>query len=223
MTRLIKVLMGDPHWNRGEYYNSVPPHAGMKLAREIATITYRSGPEWDARFGRTRLSPDSPPAFCADYQIERYLDWSGEKWWRGYDANSMLYISKAMDLFDMSASVRARPAEAGGEKGGACLPSMPYELGPQTGEPVPSHEEQIKDLTEGFRALSEIPTLVIGAASDILFPAKQQREIVECLSKAGNEKVDYIELSEKESLFGHDSFLKIGRVGEEIGRFLDRV
>jgi homoserine acetyltransferase len=215
--------MADPHWNRGEYYNSVPPHAGMKLAREIATITYRSGPEWDARFARTRLSPDSPPAFCADYQIERYLDWSGEKWWRGYDANSMLYISKAMDLFDMSASIRARPAEKGGEEGGACLPSVPYELGPQTGEPVPSQEAQIADLTEGFRALAGIPTLVVGAVSDILFPAKQQREIVECLSKAGNERVEYIELSEKESLFGHDSFLKIGRVGEEIGRFLDRV
>lgn len=135
----------------------------------------------------------------------------------------MLYISKAMDLFDMSASVRARPAEKGGEEGGACLPSVPYELGPQTGEPVPSQEAQIADLTEGFRALAGIPTLVVGAVSDILFPAKQQREIVECLSKAGNERVEYIELSEKESLFGHDSFLKIGRVGEEIGRFLDRV
>jgi homoserine acetyltransferase len=214
--------MADPHWNRGEYYNSVPPHAGMKLAREIATITYRSGPEWDARFMRTRLSPTSPPAFCADYQIERYLDWSGEKWWRGYDANSMLYISKAMDLFDMSASAQSRPPEAGGDREGACLPSVPYELGPQPGEPVPTPEEQQQDLVEGFRVLKGIPTLVMGAASDILFPARQQREIVECLSRAGNDRVEYIELSEKESTFGHDSFLKIGRVADEIGRFLGR-
>jgi homoserine acetyltransferase len=218
----MAVLMADPHWNRGEYYNSVPPHAGMKLAREIATITYRSGPEWDARFARTRLSPSSPPAFCADYQIERYLDWSGEKWWRGYDANSMLYISKAMDLFDISRSARDQPAEVGGERGGACLPSVPYELGPQPGEPVPSEEEQMADLVEGFRDLEQIPALIVGAASDILFPAKQQREIVECLKQAGNHYVEYIELSEKESLFGHDSFLKIDRVGEEIGRFLQR-
>lgn len=214
--------MSDPHWKRGEYYNSVPPHAGMKLAREIATITYRSGPEWDARFARTRLSPDSPPAFCADYQIERYLDWSGEKWWRGYDANSMLYISKAMDLFDMSASARRRPPEPGGELGESCLPVVPYDLGPQPGEPVPSYEEQLADLVEGFQPLRKIPSLVIGAASDILFPARQQREIVECLHRAGNENVGYIELSEKESLFGHDTFLKIDRVGVEIGRFLDR-
>jgi len=212
--------MADPHWKRGEYYDSVPPHAGMKLAREIATITYRSGPEWDARFARTRLSPHSPPAFCADYQIERYLDYSGEKWWRGYDANSMLYISKAMDLFDMSASARARPAER--EGGGTCLPSTPYELGPQPGEPVPSVEEQERDLVEGFGPLRETRTLVVGAVSDILFPARQQREIVECLRGAGNEGVEYVELSEEESLFGHDSFLKIGRVGEEVGKFLDK-
>jgi len=217
------VLMADPHWNRGDYYDSVPPHAGMKLAREIATITYRSGPEWDARFMRTRLSPFSPPAFCADYQIERYLDHSGEKWWRGYDANSMLYISKAMDLFDMSASSRRRlKEEVGGDQDGACLPSIPYDVGPHQGEPVPSPEEQRRDLVEGFKALKDIPSLVVGAASDILFPARQQREIVECLREAGNDDVHYVELSEKESQFGHDSFLKIDRVGEEIGRFLSR-
>lgn len=133
----------------------------------------------------------------------------------------MLYISKAMDLFDMSASARLRPAdEVGGEKEGACLPSVPYELGPQPGEPVTTSEEQMKDLVEGFRALKRIPTLVIGATSDILFPAKQQREIMECLKLVGNRRVEYVELSEEESLFGHDSFLKIKRVGKEIGKFL---
>lgn len=134
----------------------------------------------------------------------------------------MLYISKAMDLFDMSASARRRPPEAGGERGESCLPAVPYELGPQPGEPVPSYEEQMTDLIDGFRPLRDIPSLIVGAVSDILFPAKQQREIVECLQRAGNEMVEYIELSEKESLFGHDSFLKIDRVGVEIGRFLDR-
>ena len=133
----------------------------------------------------------------------------------------MLYISKAMDLFDMSASARLRPAEEiGGEKERACLPSVPYELGPQPGEPVTTPEEQMRDLVEGFRGLKEIPTLVVGAASDILFPARQQREIVECLKEVGNKRVEYVELSEEESLFGHDSFLKIGRVGKEIGKFL---
>lgn len=66
--------MADPNWNKGFYYKLVPPHVGMKLARQIATVTYRSGPEWEERFGRTRQDPDAPPSFCADYLIETYLD-----------------------------------------------------------------------------------------------------------------------------------------------------
>ena len=87
---------------------------------------------------------------------------------------------------------------------------------------MPSVEEQERDLVEGFGPLRETRTLVVGAVSDILFPARQQREIVECLRGAGNEGVEYVELSEEESLFGHDSFLKIGRVGQEVGKFLDK-
>ncbi|KAJ1558371.1 hypothetical protein HK405_013818, partial [Cladochytrium tenue] len=98
-----QILMSDPNWNRGFYYDGIPPHVGMKLAREVGTITYRSGPEWELRFGRTRAVPDAPPALCADYLIETYLDHQGEKFCLQYDANSLLYISKAMDMFDMSA------------------------------------------------------------------------------------------------------------------------
>lgn len=93
--------MADPNWNRGFYYDGVPPHNGMKLARrssstsrlnnlcrrtdenaEIATITYRSGPEWEQRFGRRMLSekerdPDGHPGIPTlkpDFLIETYLD-----------------------------------------------------------------------------------------------------------------------------------------------------
>lgn len=88
---------------------------------EIATITYRSGPEWEQRFGRRRRnitppppspssSPSSssssslpsPPVLCPDFLIETYLDHQGEQFCLKYDANSLIYISKAMDLFDMS-------------------------------------------------------------------------------------------------------------------------
>lgn len=62
-----QVLMADPNWKRGFYYDSVPPHVGMKLAREIATITYRSGPEWEMRFGRDRADPNKSPALCPDF------------------------------------------------------------------------------------------------------------------------------------------------------------
>ncbi|KAI9056511.1 homoserine acetyltransferase, partial [Trametes sanguinea] len=82
------VLMADPNWKNGFYYDGLPPHTGMKLARQIATITYRSGPEWDLRFGRKlRALPDGdahpdrprPPALCPDFLIETYLDHQGEE------------------------------------------------------------------------------------------------------------------------------------------------
>ncbi|KAG8914793.1 hypothetical protein FRC00_010705 [Tulasnella sp. 408] len=82
------ILMADPNWNKGFYYDKAPPHTGMKLARrappEIGTITYRSGPEWEQRFGRqVRQLPESDtprangvrvPALCPDFLIETYLD-----------------------------------------------------------------------------------------------------------------------------------------------------
>lgn len=59
------VLMADPNWNRGFYYDGLPPHTGMKLARQIATITYRSGPEWDQRFGRKLREVPPPPTITS--------------------------------------------------------------------------------------------------------------------------------------------------------------
>ena len=46
-----KAIMSDPDWKNGFYYSDIYPTRGIKLAREIATVTYRSGPEWDLRFG----------------------------------------------------------------------------------------------------------------------------------------------------------------------------
>ena len=91
-----QVLMMDPNWSRGFYYDGVPPHSGMKLAREIATITYRSGPEWEQRFGRRRADPSKQPALCSDFLIETFLDHAGEKFCLEYDANSLLYVWRAV-------------------------------------------------------------------------------------------------------------------------------
>ena len=100
-----RILMADPHWNAGDYYDSAFPVVGLKHARELATISYRSGPEWEQRFGR-RLAPKPPGARRAsllpDFLIETYLDHQGNQWCMQYDPNSLLYISKAMDMFDMT-------------------------------------------------------------------------------------------------------------------------
>ena len=105
-----KAIMSDPNWNKGYYYGNKYPKMGMKLAREIATITYRSGPEWDERFNRNRIDSTVPPTLCPTFSIESYLEYQGESFSTKYDPNSLLYISKAMDLFDIGEGYRSLDA-----------------------------------------------------------------------------------------------------------------
>ncbi|MCU0222977.1 MAG: homoserine O-acetyltransferase [Acidobacteria bacterium] len=96
-----QAVMRDPVWNGGRYRPGEGPLEGLRLAREIGTISYRSGPEWDQRFGRERLRP-RPADVGPDFQVEAYLVRQGERLaGSGFDANSFLYLSKAMDLFDL--------------------------------------------------------------------------------------------------------------------------
>lgn len=239
-----QVLMMDPNWSRGFYYNGIPPHAGMKLAREIATVTYRSGPEWEQRFGRRRADPSKPPALCPDFLIETYLDHAGEKFCLEYDANSLLYVSKGMDLFDLGLTHRREMARlrktnqtrthAMGGQGQAdrscslALPDKPYQE--QAAEsPSKTFSEAVTstsdrpsdDLVAGLVPLKDHPVLVMGVESDILFPAWQQREVAETLQAAGNRSVKHVELGEDTSLFGHDTFLlDLEHIGGNIKRFL---
>lgn len=258
-----RAILNDPNWNRGFYYGRVPPHTGMKLAREIATITYRSGPEWEQRFGRRRADPAKPPALCPDFLVETYLDHAGEKFCLTYDPNSLIYVSKAMDLFDLgresqqaTAARRARaeddlaaappndPSAAGGAACNLTLPDKPYEEQPGStamlsalesdslvssspspsgaAKPTPASGEPPADLVAGLSALWDHPVLVMGVASDILFPAWQQREVAEALRRAGSRRVTHCELSEEQSLFGHDTFLlDVKNVGDTVRNFLN--
>lgn len=244
-----QVLMMDPKWARGFYYDSVPPHTGMKLAREIATVTYRSGPEWEKRFGRKRADPSKQPALCPDFLIETYLDHAGEKFCLEYDPNSLLYVSKAMDLFDLGHShqvaTRKRREEnakriakngwkvqAGDPSCSLTLPDKPYEeqlsAAAPMNEPVADNGDSSststgppQDLVAGLAPLKNHPVLVLGVASDILFPAWQQREIADALRAAGNKQVEHAELGEDVSLFGHDTFLlDLENIGGRVGKFL---
>lgn len=221
-----QVLMSDPNWNRGFYYNKVPPHIGMKLAREIATVTYRLGPEWEYRFGRNRADDSKPPALCPDFLVETYLDHAGEKFCLEYDANSLLYVSKAMDLFDLSHSNRQRAARNrkqtyndGGESP-TPIPDQPY--AEKVNSSVMTPDEAVEDLRQGLKKIAHKDILVVGVESDILFPVWQQREIVSELKNAGaSGDLRYFELGTDISNYGHDTFLlSLDHIGPPVKLFL---
>lgn len=107
-----QAVMADPDWREGRYYGKSFPHRGLRVAREMGTLTYRSGPEWMERFGRKR-SADEPPRLDEDFQVESYLAYQGDKFCLQYDPNSYLYISKAMDLFDIRDQVEDSNPAAG--------------------------------------------------------------------------------------------------------------
>lgn len=238
-----QVLMMDPNWNRGFYYDRIPPHSGMKLAREIATVTYRSGPEWENRFGRQRADPSKQPALCPDFLIETYLDHAGEKFSLEYDPNSLLYVSKAMDLFDLGYTHQlatqarrqqnqqrlAQQKNARIQNDPSCSLTLPAQKYEEQVATAPMNEATNKknatgppkDLVAGLTPLKSHPVLVMGVASDILFPSWQQREIADTLRATGNDRVTHVELGEDLSLFGHDTFLlDLEHIGGNLGKFL---
>lgn len=97
-------IFSDPNWNGGNYYESGEiPRNGLSLARMIAHITYLSDESMDIKFGRGLQDKDEISYdFTVDFQVESYLKHQGETFVKRFDANSYLYITKAVDLFDLS-------------------------------------------------------------------------------------------------------------------------
>lgn len=98
-----RAIMADPDWRGGEYAaEGTFPAAGLATARMAAMTTYHSRESMDLRFGRAPASrPDAYPAFGPTFDIEGYLHHHGDKLVRRFDANSYLYLSRAMDLYDI--------------------------------------------------------------------------------------------------------------------------
>ena len=103
-----QAIMADPNWARGDYYRGSPPAAGLSVARMAAHITYLSEAGLTEKFGRRlQQRPDNPDGaktfgFDADFQIESYLRHQGLSFVERFDANSYLYITRAMDYFDLA-------------------------------------------------------------------------------------------------------------------------
>jgi len=112
-----EAITGDPDWRHGNYATDRPPRTGMALARKLGTVTYRSAAEWQQRFDRQPVRPDlkrSEP-FAPEFAVQGYLESQARRWVNAFDANCYLYLSRAMDRFDLG--VHGDPAAVLGKAG----------------------------------------------------------------------------------------------------------
>ncbi len=98
-----QAIYADPNWKRGDYYGGEPPNRGLAVARMVGHITYLSDKSMRNKFGRhlqgrERYGYD----FATDFQVESYLRYKGDHFTKRFDANSYLYITKAIDYFDLT-------------------------------------------------------------------------------------------------------------------------
>jgi homoserine O-acetyltransferase/O-succinyltransferase len=172
-----QLVIADPHFNNGQYQQSKDVNSGMGLARKLGVISYRSAEEWRVRFARQRVkAPEAPSRqsdpFATEFEVERYLDGHASRWAGSFDPCSYIYLSRAMDWFDLSA---------------------------HTGKPK-------------FES-----ALVVGVASDILFPLHQQQEIASFLINCGTPT----QFAPLPSIQGHDAFLvDMENFGPTIAKYL---
>jgi homoserine O-acetyltransferase len=187
----------DPQWNDGAYDDAHYPESGMRMARKLGVITYRSALEWDGRFGRVRLDSDrrdDEDPFGLEFEVESYLEGHARRFVRNFDPNCYLYLSRSMDWFDL--------AEAGGGAPAARASDGPH------GD----------DVLQALARIRLEKALAIGVATDILFPLQQQEQVADGL-RVGGADATFLPL---ESPQGHDAFLvDFDRFGPAVRGFLD--
>jgi len=161
-----EAILKDENFNKGYYSAANWPEEGMKFARKIGMLSYRSAEEWSERFPRSlKKIPEHP--FGIEFPVESYLEHHANQFIHQFDPISYLYLSRAMDWFD----------------------GYQYKHTSSNNNPL-----QHVDL-EG--------ALVVGSETDLLFPAKLQRELHHLLLEVGVNS----QLVITASLQGHDAFL----------------
>ena len=191
-----QAIYADPNWQNGDYYsNGRRPDAGLAVARMIGHITYLSDQSMHHKFGRRlqdreRFGYD----FVSEFEVESYLKYKGLSFTQRFDANSYLYVTKAMDYFDLSRLPN---------HGNGGLPSG----GPNSLAAAFAHSEQVR-------------FLVVSFTSDWLYPSYHGKELVAALTAAGAD-VTYLDI---ESSWGHDAFLlEVDTMTRLLGSFMDRL
>jgi homoserine O-acetyltransferase/O-succinyltransferase len=171
-----QLVMNDSQFQNGMYARSQDVLSGMGLARKLGVISYRSAEEWRVRFGRQRVQKPAEQAFGTEFEVERYLQGHADRWAGSFDPCSYIYLSRAMDWFDLNA-----------------LQSSPC---------IPRYFQR---------------ALVLGVATDILFPLSQQAELAQLLARGGTQ----VSFAALPSVQGHDAFLvDMENFGPAVARFL---
>ena len=99
-----QAITEDSEWYGGKYYGISTPDNGLALARMLGHITYMSEEYMRKKFGRRRKK--ALKYFTPSFEVENYLHYNGEKFSERFDANSFLYLTKAMDLFDVRDDIK---------------------------------------------------------------------------------------------------------------------
>ena len=110
-----EAIREDPDWRRGNYDRVRYPRRGMIMARKLGVITYRSACEWRDRFGRDLIDADARidlEQFRHEFEIESYLEYQARRFVGAFDPNCYLYLSRAIDRFDLGDGRRSLAAEA---------------------------------------------------------------------------------------------------------------
>jgi homoserine O-acetyltransferase/O-succinyltransferase len=97
-----QAIMADPNWNDGNYYGNKIPKKGLSVARMVGHITYMSDISMMTKFGRKYRDAKKLFKFDRDFEVEGYLEHQGTTFVERFDANSYLYLSKAIDYFDIT-------------------------------------------------------------------------------------------------------------------------
>ncbi|APO94110.1 homoserine O-acetyltransferase MetX [Xanthomonas vesicatoria] len=198
----------DPHWNGGHYDDAHYPESGMRMARKLGVITYRSALEWDGRFGRVRLDSEqaADDPFGLEFQVESYLEGHARRFVRFFDPNCYLYLSRSMDWFDLADYVESSSIAAA------------HAAGTQVDSTPAADLSTEAEVLAGLANIRIERALAIGANTDILFPVQQQEQIAEGL-RAGGADARFIGLDSPQ---GHDAFLvDFARFGPAVRNFLD--
>jgi homoserine O-acetyltransferase len=180
----------DPQWNNGDYDDAHYPESGMRMARKLGVITYRSALEWDGRFGRVRLDSDrrdDEDPFGLEFEVESYLEAHARRFVRNFDPNCYLYLSRSMDWFDL-AEYCSTPC---GDRGG--------------------------DVRQALARIRVDKALAIGVSTDILFPLQQQEQIADGL-RAGGADATFLPLESPQGHDAF--LVDFARFGPAVGDFL---